>query len=334
MSGNLTLLHSITSVIDKYKTPGVTEIMVNRPGEVWTDEQGQLIRHEDKDLTPKTIEKIARVISGNSGQQINELKPLLSTTLPKHANGGGERVQIVHEPAVEKNKKAIVIRIPGDREISYDDYSRNGAFDQVKSKKPDDKFRALYKAGNFHEFIKMAVLTKKNIINSGGTSTGKTTFTNALLSLIPSNERIITIEDARELKVKHENKVHLLTKHEKRDEFNKILVPEISATDLIQSCLRMRPDRIVQGELRGKEAFAYLRGINTGHPGSISTIHADTPKNAINQLCLMVMQANMGWSVEDIRAYVHSVVDVIIQWKKVDNNRFISDVLWVGDDNE
>lgn len=332
MSGNLALLRSLTAPLDKYKTPGVTEIMINRPHEVWTDDQGQMIRHEDESLTPKAIEKMARVISGNAGQQINELKPLLSTTLPKHQGRGGERIQIVHEPAVEPQRMAIVMRIPGSKNIGYDDYKSIGAFDTVKAKKPDEILRQLYEAKNWHEFIRQAVLSKKNIINSGGTSTGKTTFTNALLSLIPSYERLITIEDARELKIEHENKVHLLTKSEKRDDKNNIIVPEISATELIQSCLRMRPDRIIQGELRGKEAFAYLRGINTGHPGSISTVHADTPTNAINQLCLMVMQAEMGWNVNDIRTYVKSVVDVVIQWKKVDNRRFISDILWVGKD--
>lgn len=332
MSGNVTLLRSLTQTLDKYKTPGVTEIMINRPYEVWTDDQGQMIRHEDKDLTPKTIEQMARVISGHAGQQINELKPLLSTTLPKFNGKGGERIQIVHEPAVESQLMAIVMRIPGSKKIGYDDYSKLGAFDSVKAKKPDLTLKKLYEEKNWHEFIRQAVLEKKNIINSGGTSTGKTTFTNALLSLIPSHERLITIEDARELRINHKNKVHLLTKSEKRDDKNKILVPEISATELIQSCLRMRPDRIIQGELRGKEAFAYLRGINTGHPGSISTVHADTPQNAINQLCLMVMQAEMGWNIKDIRKYVLSVVDVVIQWKKIDNRRFISDILWVGKD--
>lgn len=334
MSDNTILLHSLTGPLDKYKTPGVTEIMINRPFEVWTDDSGVMIRHEDKELTPKAIEQMARVISGNAGQQINHLKPLLSTTLPKNPNGGGgERVQIVHEPAVERQRMAIVMRIPGNKNIAYDDYAKLGAFDSVEAKEQDQHLKQLYKAKAWPEFVKQAVRSKKNIINSGGTSTGKTTFTNALLELIPANERLITIEDARELKITHQNKIHLLTSREKRDDKNNIIVPEVSATDLIQSCLRMRPDRIIQGELRGKEAFAYLRGINTGHPGSISTVHSDTTEGALRQLGMMTMEASMGWNLTDIAEYVKSVVDVIIQWKKVENRRFISDIMWVSKDD-
>lgn len=330
MTGNVTLLNSYTKPLDKYKTPGVTEIMINKPFEVWTDDQGVMKFYKDPELSPKAIEKIARVISGNAGQQINNIKPILSTTLPKHQNGGGERIQIVHEPAVEKNCMAIVMRIPSTRKISYDEYTRLGAFKQIKSKKPDEHLTQLYKEKNWPEFVKQAVIKKKNIINSGGTSTGKTTFTNALLELIPENERLITIEDARELRIKHKNKVHLLTCKEKRDDKNNIIVPEVSASDLLASCVRMRPDRIIQGELRGPETFDYLQGVNTGHPGSISTVHADTAEGAKNRIAMMALESNKGMKLDELKAYIESVVDVIIQWKKVDNNRFISDILWVS----
>ena len=121
-----------------------------------------------------------------------------------------------------------------------------------------------------------AITMKKNIIISGGTSTGKTTFTNAALRAIPNDERLITVEDAREIDLQHPNRVHLLASKGGQGRAN------LTTQDLIEACLRLRPDRIIVGELRGAEAFSFLRAINTGHPGSISTLHADTPKWHLN----------------------------------------------------
>ena len=139
------------------------------------------------------------------------------------------------------------------------------------------------------EFLEYAVISKKNIIISGGTSTGKTTFTNATLRAIPSEERIITVEDAREIVLNdHPNRVHLIASKGGQGR------AKVTTQDLIEACLRLRPDRIIVGELRGAEAFSFLRAINTGHPGSISTLHADSPAMALEQIKLMVMQANLG----------------------------------------
>ena len=166
--------------------------------------------------------------------------------------------------------------------------------------------------------------SKKNIVISGGTSTGKTTFTNAMLMSIPNNERLITVEDAREIDLKdHPNRVHLLASKGGQGRAN------VTTQDLIESCLRMRPDRIIVGELRGSEAFSFLRAINTGHPGSISTLHADTPDMAIEQLKMMVMQAGLGLPPNEIKDYILNVVDIVVQLKRGEKGRrYISEVFF------
>ena len=163
---------------------------------------------------------------------------------------------------------------------------------------------------------------KKNIIVSGGTSTGKTTFLNAALTEIPSHERIITVEDAREVNLTHiPNSVHLLSSKGGQGR------AKVDTQMLIEACLRLRPDSIIVGELRGAEAFSYLRAVNTGHPGSIASLHADTPALAIEQLILMIMQADLGITREQIKEYVEGVIQVIIQLKRGEKGRrYVSEV--------
>ena len=156
------------------------------------------------------------------------------------------------------------------------------------------------------------------MVISGGTSTGKTTFLNALLQEIPMDERIITIEDTREVNAPHGNLLNLIAA--KGDQGKSL----ITIQDLLEASLRLRPDRIILGELRGKEAYTFLRAINTGHPGSICTLHADSPAGAIEQLSLMVLQANLGLSRSEIKDYVSSMIDIVIQLKREGSRRFIS----------
>jgi type IV secretion system protein VirB11 len=180
----------------------------------------------------------------------------------------------------------------------------------------------LLDAGNVKQFIQEAVLAKKNIIISGGTSTGKTTFFNATLKVIPPTERIITCEDAREIIIPHlPNRVHLVASKGGQGR------AQVDMQALIEASLRLRPDRLMLGELRGKEAFTFMRAVNTGHPGSISTLHADTPALAMEQLILMIMQAGMGITRDQIRNYVENVINVIIQLKRgAKGSRFVSEI--------
>jgi type IV secretion system protein VirB11 len=209
---------------------------------------------------------------------------------------------------------------------SLDDYEKMGAFDATAIGEVENKndliLMKLLKLGRIKDFLQRAILYKKNIIVSGGTSTGKTTFANAMLKAIPHEERLITVEDAREIDLdSHPNRAHLLASKGGQGR------AKVTTQDLIEACLRLRPDRIIVGELRGAEAFSFLRAINTGHPGSISTLHADTPKMAMEQLKLMVMQAGLGMSSSEIFGYIKNVVDIVIQLKRGEKGRrYISEI--------
>jgi type IV secretion system protein VirB11 len=166
-----------------------------------------------------------------------------------------------------------------------------------------------------------AVRARKNILVSGGTSTGKTTFLNALLREVPAGERLILIEDTPELKVHHENAVGLLAARSALGE------ARVSANDLVAASLRMRPDRIILGELRGTEAYAFLRAINTGHPGSMTTVHADSAERAIEQIVLLVLQAGTQLGRDDVRHYVSRTVDVFVQLARTAGRRHVAEVV-------
>jgi type IV secretion system protein VirB11 len=237
---------------------------------------------------------------------------------------------VVFPPAVEPNLAAFSIRKGSTKHLSLDDYAKMGAFDNTSTKAlidENDKILSEYLENHkIKEFIRHAVLCKKNLIISGGTSTGKTTFTNAALGEIPSHERIITVEDAREVILhNHLNKVHLIASKGGQGR------AKVTTQTLIEACLRLRPDRIIVGELRGAEAFSFLRAINTGHPGSISTLHADSPAMAIEQMKLMVMQAGLGMPPEEVKKYILSVVDIVVQLKRgAGGKRYVSEVYFKG----
>jgi type IV secretion system protein VirB11 len=212
--------------------------------------------------------------------------------------------------------------------MDLDAYEAIGAFQKTVSQEAEDKTNQeltdLLDRGEVKEFIKRAVRYHKNIIISGGTSTGKTTFMNAALKEIDKKERIITVEDAREIDTDHiPNSLHLVAS---RGGQGRAMV---TTQDLIEACLRLRPDRLIVGELRGVEAFSFMRAVNTGHPGSISTLHADSPRLAFEQLTLMIMQAGLNMSRDAIRQYIESVVQVVIQLKRGSGGqRYVSEIFF------
>ncbi len=298
---------------------GVSEISVNVPGKVWIEAAGKPREEFDvPELTPDLLAQLSRQIAASTDQLINEEHPLLSGALPT-----GERVQIVAPPAAP-NGYAISIRKQVLRNMTLDDYSKQGAFKMTRLTRDvevSDEVKNLQDvlaSGNVQEFLSLAVKSYQNIVISGGTSTGKTTFLNALLQEVPLDERIITIEDTREVNAPHKNLLNLIAA--KGDQGRSLATIQ----DLLEATLRLRPDRIILGELRGKEAYTFLRAINTGHPGSICTLHADSPSGAIEQLSLMVLQANLGLSRAEIKDYVSSMIDIVIQLKREDSRRYIS----------
>ena len=299
----------------------VTDLYINRPGEVWAETLGGRIeRHDLPAIDEPILERLARQIAAWSHQGINREHPLLSAALPD-----GARVQIVAPPASARHW-AVAIRRHLAADLSLDDYAANGAFattsvDDAGSRSDEDDTIADFLArGATAAALRQAVLGRRNILVSGGTSTGKTTFLSALLQEIPSDERLITIEDTPELQVRHANAVRLLAVRGALGE------AQVSADDLVSASLRMRPDRIILGELRGPEAYAFLRAVNTGHPGSMTTIHADSTEGAVEQLALLILQGGTRLGRQDIRDYVRATIGLYVQLARRGGRRYVAEV--------
>jgi type IV secretion system protein VirB11 len=247
---------------------------------------------------------------------INREHPLLSASLPD-----GSRVQIAL-PSATRGDVAIAIRKYVVNDLGIDDYAQAGAFDGLSTHAQPEpaqaRLKALHQKGDFAGLLKLAVTERCNIFISGGTSSGKTTFLNALLKQVNSAERLILIEDTPELKITHENAIGLIASRSVLGE------AVITMEDLLNASLRMRPDRIVLGELRGAEAFTFLRVVNTGHPGSMTTIHADSPERAIEQLILLVLESGTHLDRESIAHYVRSSIDVYIQLGRDQGRRVVT----------
>ncbi|YBV96205.1 P-type DNA transfer ATPase VirB11 [Phyllobacteriaceae bacterium JZ32] len=294
----------------------VSELSINRPGEIFIERLGEneMQRVVDRNLSAKWIANLATLVAGSTDQVVNEERPILSAALPS-----GERIQCILPPAAPDGG-AISIRKQVIKDMTLDDYAAAGAFDHTRMGADldlSDEERELIGmlSGDPMEFIAQAVRSRVSIVVSGGTSTGKTTFLNALLKLIPPHERIITIEDTRELKPVTANSLTLLAS--KGDQG----LARVDAQSLLEAALRMRPDRLLLGELRGAEAFAFLQAINTGHPGSLTTVHANSARSAYERLALMVMQGGVKLSREEIMAYLKEVIPIVIQLSRREAGR-------------
>jgi len=302
--------------------PEVSEICVNRPEEMWIERAGDPVmeRIECKSLTNERLMRLARQIARITDQAINLQSPLLAASLPT-----GERVQVIMPP-VSPGGVALSIRKQVVRDMSLDDFAKAGAFGKAKltterkAYNSNGEQKAMAGNDDFRKLIGDAARQRQNIIISGGTSTGKTTLLNAILKDIDQNERIITIEDTPEIRPPHKNHLSLLASKGEQG------IAKVTIQDMLEASLRLRPDRLLLGELRGKEAYTFLRAVNTGHPGSLSTVHADTPYGALEQIALMVMQANLGLEHEQIMRYIHSIVDMVIQLKRIGGRRIISEI--------
>lgn len=239
----------------------------------------------------------------------------------------GERFQGVLPPAAP-NGGAFAIRKQVIKDMALGDYRRMGSFDKVVTitegelTETEIQLCECLDAGKIEDFIRLAVKGRVSILLSGGTSSGKTTFLNAILKEVPKGERIITIEDTREVKPVQPNYLALVAS--KGDQGQ----AKVTIENLLQAAMRLRPDRIFLGELRGSEAYSFLRAINTGHPGSITTIHADSPSGAFEQLSLMVMQAGLGLRREEIISYVKSVLPIVIQQSRIGGWRGTSSIYY------
>jgi type IV secretion system protein VirB11 len=297
----------------------VTDIYINRPGELWVERLGGKPECFAVDgLDALVLERLARQIAAQSAQGINREHPLLSASLP-----GGSRVQIILPPAT-RGDIAIAIRKFVASDLEIDDYTRAGSFDAIRQqpgrRSVQERLKAMQTSGDFGGLLKLAVRERCNIFISGGTSTGKTTFLSALLKEIDTQERLIVIEDTPELKFAHQNAVGLLAARSALGE------AMVSMEDLLNASLRMRPDRIILGELRGAEAFTFLRAVNTGHPGSMTTIHADSTERAIEQLVLLVLESGTHLDRTSIAHYVRASIDVYVQLGRIEGQRVVTEI--------
>jgi len=300
----------------------VTDIYVNRPGEIWVETLGGATeRHDAPALDRATLDRLSRQIAALSHQGISREHPLLSATLPD-----GARVQVVAPPAT-RGDLALAIRKHVSPDLSLSDYVSAGSFAETRrgdvgGRAPIDvELAQMLDAGDIAGMLATAVRARKNILVSGGTSTGKTTFLNALIREIPPHERLILIEDTPELHLGHANAVGLLAARSALGE------AQVTADSLLAASLRMRPDRIIVGELRGPEAYTFLRAVNTGHPGSMTTVHADSAERAIEQIALLVLQTGTRLGREDVHHYVRSTVDVFVQLARTGGRRHVAEVV-------
>jgi type IV secretion system protein VirB11 len=297
----------------------VSDILVNRPGEVWVETLGGAMERLDApDLTEQTLTRLARQIAGASHQGVSREHPLLTAAL-----ADGARVQIITPPAT-RGGVAMAVRKHTQSGLSLNDMARAGAFSRVSSRSQRGAARASLQAlidrEDIEGALKAAVRARMTVVISGGTASGKTTLMNALMQEISPWERIITIEDAPELRISHANCVSLIAVRGVMGE------TRVSEEDLLQGALRLRPDRILLGELRGPEAFTFLRAVNTGHPGSITTIHADSPAGAIDQIVMMSLLSGVNLDWTSARAYALNTIDLIVQMHRGEGGRGVSQI--------
>ena len=301
----------------------VSEVCVNRPGEAWVEEQGArgMTRKDVPAMSKDSLLLLAGQVAAGSHQSVNARTPLLSAALPT-----GERIQIVLPP-VAIDGGGFSIRRQVVRRLSLEDYAARGAFQRARVTAADHRspldlhLAALLADREWHAFLTAAVTGRKNLLIVGGTSSGKTTFFNALAREIPQEERLVSLEDTPELELPQPNILRMIASKGGQGQ------AQVTIQDLLEASLRLRPDRILLGELRGSEAYTFLQAVNTGHPGSISTLHADSPRAAFERLTLMVMQANLGLRRDEILEYIRSVVEVIVQLTRLPNGeRIVSEV--------
>jgi type IV secretion system protein VirB11 len=315
------LLHYLAPLQRCLEPDDVTELVVNRPGELAIERAGGWEWRDAPDLTETWLATLAKAAAAFTAQDVTDETPICSTVLPQ-----GERCQIVLPPAAER--LSLTLRKPSAVTFDLDAFARGGLFDAVAVATNDlsadeTVLMALRDAGDWPGFFRLAVKSRRNVLISGATGSGKTTFAKGLVQLIPPAERLLTIEDARELVVPHRNAVHLLYAKDGQG------LAKVGPKQLLESALRMRPDRILLQELRDGTAFFYLRNVNTGHPGSITTIHADSAVLAFEQLTLLVKESEGGRDLarDDIRSLLHLLVDVVVQMRRVDG-RFRMTEVW------
>ncbi len=273
--------------------PSISEVMVNAPDEVYFERDGIIYlsaaRFRDKDH----ILRIADRIIAPLGRRVDESSPYVDARLPD-----GSRVNIVIPPLVPRSPTITIRKFRPDKYTMADLIANGTVTEQLAT------------------FLRACVRLKFNIVISGGTGTGKTTLLNALSAYIPSSERIITIEDPIELKLQQRHVISMEARPPNIEGKN-----EVTQRDLVRNALRMRPDRIIVGEVRGPEAFDMMQAMNTGHEGSLTTVHANSPRDALARIENMILMAGLDLPVRAIREQMASALHLVIQIARFNDGR-------------
>ena len=281
----------ITELLDD---KNVTEIMINSPNEIYIEVDGILSRDNsisfiNNDHIIRTIQRIIQPL----GRTIDSANPMVDSRLPD-----GSRINAIIPPLSVKGPVVTIRKFKEDMD-NIDTLIGNGTLTPYMAR-----------------FLDACVGAKLNILVCGGTGSGKTTLLNVLSSFIDNEERIITIEDAVELRLKQEHVISLETKHVSYDRDG-----DVTIRDLVRNSLRMRPDRIIVGEVRGKEAFDMLQAMNTGHDGSLTTLHANSCRDALDRLETMILMGEIELPIKAIRGYIESAIDLVINIERLSDGR-------------
>nr|WP_279158398.1 P-type DNA transfer ATPase VirB11 [Pseudomonas corrugata] len=316
--------YEVLGILGPMGSSEVTEICINRPGEVYLETRAGWQRVDMPSLTFERARQFCTAVvnESNTGQRITDTDPVVSLTFPT-----GQRAQFVIPPACDAGKVSITIRLPSKHTRTLLQYQEDGFFDQILDQQHavsdhDRELADLRAARKYAEFFEKAVLYKKNIVVSGATGSGKTTFMKSLVNHIPNDERLVTIEDARELFITQPNVVHLLYSKGGQSTSN------VSAKSCMEACLRMKPDRIILAELRGDESFYFIRNCASGHPGSITSCHAGSASQTWDQLALMVKASAEGAGLEFavIKRLLMMTIDILVHIKAHAGERRITGI--------
>lgn len=311
----------LTPIKHFFQDPTVSEILINKPQEVFVERAGAMERHVIPVLDSLHVRRLFTFIANENGQSLSETSPILSGNLYDNS-----RVQLVIPPAARNH--TLSIRRPSIKKLTLADYKASGFYDVARGfdmnasaasllSADDRELGALYHQKAWGDFIDLAVHLKKNIVISGETSSGKTTYLNACIGNIPHHERIITLEDTYEVDIPHQNVVSLCAP--KKGEGKAV---GLCMQDLVQCALRLRPDRIIMGEIRGAEILDFVSACSTGHEGTITSIHANNPRIAFMRMIQLYKLNNVpSMRDEDIRRELEEVIDIIIQVAKTPNER-------------
>lgn len=302
-------IHGYGPITELLDDDNVTEIMVNGPHDIYIEIDGKIMKDDtisfiNDDHIIRTVERMIQPL----GKTIDALNPMVDSRL-----SDGSRINAIIPPLSIKGPIVTIRKFKKDMD-DIEDLLRNGTLTPYMAR-----------------FLEAAVMAKLNIVVCGGTGSGKTTILNVLSSFIGKDERIITIEDAAELKLNQEHVISLETRSESYDSNT-----EVTIRDLVRNSLRMRPDRIIVGEVRGSEAFDMLQAMNTGHDGSLTTIHANGPQDALNRLETLVLMSGMEIPIKAIREYIENAIDLVVQIERLSDGRrkitSISEVVGFKDD--